>query len=325
MRGFDDAIPLLLEAGADRRIFEAVLLGDKEATLAFISEDPRQVNEELPNWITPLMLAVLQCDVDLARTLIEQGAFVDAQARSGLSPLHFGIQYEGPCSPEMMKLLLMNGADPNVAAVHKHETPFHYACRDGSSEVVQILLDGGAEIDLPNGDGQTGLMLAADRRDPEGVSVTKTLIEAGADVNARAADGVTALFFANDTGVLKILLEGGADPNARDAKGEGVASVLLSPLWLYAADGHATVLRPLLEHGLDPDTNTLGLPALFFFVQLGSPDLVEVMLEYGADPLVLDPQGQTPIDVAESSGKLEIARILSDHLAGEKQQKAKAN
>ncbi len=325
MRRFEEAIPLLLEGGAERHIFEAVLLGDKERTLELINEDPGRVNEELPNWITPLMLAALQCDVDLARTLLDRGAFVDAQARSGLSPLHFGVLYEGPCSSEMMKLLLMNGADPNLPAVRKRETPFHYACKDAPSEVVRELLEGGAQIDLADEDGHTGLMLAAGRRDPGGATITQLLVDAGADANARAVDGATALFFARNATVLEILLEGGADPNARNDTGSGVLSALLAQLSWRVASVQPDLIRPLLEHGLDPNGSTHKLPALFFFVQLRNAEIVELMVEYGADPLVLDPKGQTPIDVAESSGMREIAQIMSDHVAEKTQQRAKAN
>jgi len=103
---------------------------------------------------------------------------------------------------------IRNGSADTVGALvaagaDVHKVP-HYGCmRDatmlinaaerGDFEVVQILLDGGARVDVETHTGWTALMVAASRGHAECV---RTLVLAGADLSARNAQGQTALALA---------------------------------------------------------------------------------------------------------------------------------
>jgi ankyrin repeat protein len=109
----------------------------------------------------------------------------------------------------------------------------HFA--DSSAEVIQTLLEAGADQHLTTDDGTTPLMMAAGLgrathtpgqlrgvRSPSGEEAVRILLDAGADVNAVNEADFTALHGAAFRGlneIVQILVERGADINARDFRG----------------------------------------------------------------------------------------------------------
>ena len=62
---------------------------------------------------------------------------------------------------KLKELLLDNKVDVNLANPKENgDTPLHVAAMSNRSEVVEILLSKGAEVDKPNYDNQTPLMMA---------------------------------------------------------------------------------------------------------------------------------------------------------------------
>jgi len=82
-------------------------------------------------------------------------------------------------------------------------------------ELVELLLEMDAKVNVPNNNGSTALCRAAWRARK---SVVQLLVEKRADVNAVMMDkGGTALHWATEKGheaVVRLLVEGGADNNA---------------------------------------------------------------------------------------------------------------
>jgi uncharacterized protein len=177
-------------------------------------------------------------------------------------------------SAEMIKLLLAAGVDrnpqlnmhrPNRAGVNGRfiddlltagATPLLRAATGADDEAIQLLLDAGALVDLPNVMGVTPFMAAAgvgaQIRDPipefkpeevqaRAIRTMEILRKGGADVNARITDttshtariarpssmtnrqGQTALYVAINwgwTNVVKYLLDNGARVDISDARGK---------------------------------------------------------------------------------------------------------
>lgn len=86
--------------------------------------------------------------------------------------------------------------------------------RDGDTATLAAYLDAGAPVDMRNGNGDTFLILAAYRDNPETVCM---LLERGADVEAendRGQRALTCAVFKQDVASVTALVAAGADPDA---------------------------------------------------------------------------------------------------------------
>jgi hypothetical protein len=97
---------------------------------------------------------------------------------------------------------LNQGADVNLQSESNGYTPLTWASSRGHTEVVRLLLEAGADVNVAANDGQTALMRAADYGHAE---TLRLLIDSGADVNAKSNNGITALRFATLKGHSRIV------------------------------------------------------------------------------------------------------------------------
>ena len=150
-----------------------------------------------------------------------------------------------------MEALLAVGADVD-AAPQSGRTPLIGAVIAGRTDIVRLLLQNGAAVDMKHHwDGKTALSLAAGgitteagKREPR-VDVLQVLLDYDADVNSRDHDGSTPLMEAVKAGhaqSVRLLLAGGADPRATDNRG-------LSPLD-WAAGGNIPTIQLLLRQAI---------------------------------------------------------------------------
>ena len=90
---------------------------------------------------------------------------------------------------DVIQLLLERGADPDLPDYFGY-TPLHRAMYHGNKDVVQLLLDGGANLNITNKCGETPLHIAAfvDQRE-----LVQLLLNAGAELNITSYAGHTPL------------------------------------------------------------------------------------------------------------------------------------
>ena len=275
-------------------LIEAVKAGDAERVRALLESGADAGAAELDG-STALLWATHRDDVETVRLLIEAGAEVSAANDLGATPLWAASENR---STAVVRTLLDAGADPNRELL-SGETPVMVAARAGSAEVVRLLAAGGADLDRQGSRGQTALMWAAAQRHPE---VLEALLEAGADLGVRSDvwtqvmavpphsrpeynreiphGGNTALLFAVRAGDLpsaRVLVEAGADVDDTDAWGVSAAV-------LAAHGGHRELLEYLLENGADPNAADAGFAALHDAVMRNDTRMVAALLAHGADP-----------------------------------------
>ena len=151
-----------------------------------------------------------------------------------------------------VKLLLNEGADPNVAQ-GDGLSALHLAAQEGNLEIAEILLDAGANIEAETRIGAyTPLHLASGGAH---TPVVRALLDEGANIGAvSSTTGATALHLAakalNGEGVVKLLLEKGLLVDALESQ------VGQTALMLAAAYGRTASVSELLSHGADPATST---------------------------------------------------------------------
>jgi ankyrin repeat protein len=101
-------------------------------------------------------------------------------------------------------------------------TPLIIASREGHTDIVKVLLDKGADIDVVDKSsiGTTALIIALKGSHTD---IAELLVEKGADVKIKDRHGFTALMCASYFGytkMVKLLIEKGADINAKEVGGK---------------------------------------------------------------------------------------------------------
>ncbi len=218
-----------------------------------------------------------------------KGVNPNLQNNQGETILHLGVR-EG--QKNVVALLLKLKADPNILDF----SGFSPLCLNTSdSEITQLLLDHGAEIDYQtNPDGNTALHFAAQNGQLETAEV---LLKNGANPNIQNEKGETPLCLALKKGEEQsgeLLLKYNANPNIADRTGA-------SPLII--SFNRPKMAKLLLEHGADTNQRIIqnGYTALHLAVAQGQINTVATLLENNADPNVLTHTHQTPLDLAQGS------------------------
>lgn len=226
------------------------------------------------------MLVARTGKVDAAKLLLDHGARVDAKEQwEGQTAL---IWAAAESQPQMVKLLLEHHADPNMRSVvrdwqrkvtaegrpkdmHRDGfTPLLYAARQACIECARILLSHGADINLPDPDGRTPLLLALMNL------VTPLLAAAGAGRGMVVVNG-QLLTEQQAIATVKLLKESGADINAAAKNGE-------TALHTAALRGWNNLVRVLVACGarLDAQAVQAGLTPIDFAMGRFKPGFLEV-------------------------------------------------
>jgi ankyrin repeat protein len=168
-----------------------------------------------------LQLAAFEGKSEIVRMLLNRGQDPDAVSpcpnvydrggARGTSVQNATTQKHG----DILEMLLRRRANPNATTMHCRHTALQIACRDGSLELVELLLEYGADVNAPPAErhGATALQFAAIGGY---LGIAHLLLEMGADVNAVPAlfEGRTAFEGAAEHGrvdMVQLLRNAGAD------------------------------------------------------------------------------------------------------------------
>ena len=188
------------------------------------------------------------------------------------------------------------------------EKMFNAVSTDNIGELEKILAKG-VDIETRDASGSTALLVATHNN---ATGSAQLLIDAGADVNAMNDINDSPYLYAGAEGMLEILrmtLDNGADLRSVNRYG-GTA---LIPA---AHHGYPEIVRELLKTDIDIDhVNNIGWTALLEAVILGDGsdtyvEIVQLLVDAGADPEIADRDGNSPLDHALASGYSSISEIL---------------
>ncbi|QZW33284.1 MPPV-015 ankyrin repeat protein [Magpiepox virus 2] len=217
-----------------------------------LSKYPDLVNHVDHEHRTPLHLAVESNNIKMLKVLVSYGADINTVDNAGKTPICCAVIRN---LIDVTKELISLGADINKGDIN-NMTPLHHMMRFAeSTELIEILLDHGADINAVNNFGETPLHILKGSRD----HITRTLITRGANVHAIDYNGNTLLHKAmlNSNAILTDIIKLGVDINYRNNL-EGK-----TPL-------HYAVMYPLRKR-------------------------VSILLQHGADVNIIDNSGNTPL------------------------------
>ncbi len=139
-------------------IFEAAAIGKISNIVRLLARDPQLVSTYSEDGFQPLGLACFFGQFEVAEYLIKAGAPINSVSHNQLKAAP--IQSAATAGHEkIVKMLLVNGADPNVREQSGY-TPLHTAAQRGDEEMIRTLLYGGADMALKGNDGKLPLDLA---------------------------------------------------------------------------------------------------------------------------------------------------------------------
>ena len=324
-RGHTDVVRSLIDRGADLNVK---------------CQDRRNdhIIESQVTW-TPLHVAISKEHQDIAILLVEGGADTEIRSipdelgeyrkarrrrRLDLDQTALYLASSYGCV-DVVRSLIYHGAVLNAKCQDRGDvtwTPLHVAIQKDHLDIVVLLLEGGADTETRTSFDETALYMASSLGRAD---IVRELISHGADLNTgcrtsdMAGDDVkwTPLHVASSKGnapVTRILLEHGANPNAPDTKGATAFQVALE----LCPD--ITVVELLLEYGANVDVrNKEGWTQLHRIAYYGNLQLLEVLLNHGADPHAQTDDGKTPIQLANEfiwsdfeAEKEQIIGLLSE-------------
>ena len=170
----------------------------------------------------------------------------------------------------MLSKAIESGGDVNVKHVHggKRITPIVEAALLNNQEMVEILLEAGADPNIPQDNGETALMNAAQNGN---FSIVSMLLEAGANPNATAYAG-TALAVADNAAIIFELCQKGADPNIGDSDGD-------LPIIGFINEHRYEAVLALLICGTDIEhRNDAGVSAIDHAECYGDKDIADLLV-----------------------------------------------
>lgn len=298
---------------------------------------------------SPLSSAVVWNRYEVAELLLQHGARIDVSG----GKFYHNLFHEAVAEQDIriVRLMLEHGADVNAPqGAFVPMTPLHVAASVGDLPKCQLLVDFKADVNALTPDGATPLDFAAAFGH---AAVCELLLEHGAQLNIRTACALgkvtdveqfltatpalvnarderlrrTPLHWAAQRGdrqLVDLLIRAGADVNAKAPPFNQASNVVTgpeiwgaedadktgeTPLHVAAHLGHTEVLQALLENGADVNAaSDEGATPLKNAVYARQSAAVKLLLEHGA---LVDVDGDSCLPAAEDN--LEVTRLLLAH------------
>jgi ankyrin repeat protein len=277
-RGFSGGVRVLLEHGAD-------------------------VNVRGRHGYTPLIHAALKNDAEIVRILVEAGADVNVRADSGETPLLLSLRRYN--SVELVSLLLVHGADVNSQSERFGFTPLILATSADRyhTKIVPWLLEKGANPNARANNGETPLLAAVRRNHLEIIDV---LLNYGADVNSHAAQSLVE----DRLALLQASCSDSLFSRRFDTEDERGETPLMLAINLSRVDILRKLLLAHADVNLCRRRGDTALILAIRTTSSSCEEITRMLVEYGADVNAPNSRDDTPLTVAISHNRVELARLL---------------
>lgn len=200
--------------------------------------------------------------------------------------------------------------------------PLNEACATGNVDLVELLIKNGADVNC--NDGLTPLSITYSSKVDNWYDISLILIKNGASLN------YTTEYSGKNLSILQDIVHKRPGANALDYIPETSEKVVLA--FYYAIDNcdHSQVnWMRVLQHSVtndrieivdfllqedyvDVNDTSVGMTALMFAARDSTPEMIQLLLEYGADKNYKDSNGKTAYDYAVEFGESGVAELLKN-------------
>jgi ankyrin repeat protein len=265
-----------------------------------IDTQPECVNERVRMGRTPLMIAAEYGFLDIAEFLLKSGTDQYAVDQDGRNAKQIAM-----ASPGSMAVAMLLGApasdvggDPSVNVIKSRNR----------NELRRLIDAGKFDSQARDHTGKTVITAAVAITNPD-IDMVDDILQAGADINEQGADGdnpILTVARQKDPRTVKALLERGANSNVQDREGN-------TPVLNAARNGDIESLEMLIQHKARVGVrNHKGETALIVAAQQGHTEMVRILLsaQPRLDIDACDIYGRTALMAAILEGYDSIAGIL---------------
>ena len=255
-------------------LHDAAMDGNVAAIDAIIANG-EGIDSQKDNGESPLNVAI-QCDsVEAVKALVAAGADLELPDSGGYTPLKIAALYENFAVVDILVSAGANVNDPNADI--NDNSLLHTCVEKGDVELVKKVIAAGAHLDLYDRDDEyrmTPLQLAALFKH---YAVMDVLVSTGANVNLPNGDGETLLFrmtWEEEVENVEMLIEAGADPDLSDQDGS-------TPLHIAAVCDNAQILKLLISAGANVSLkNANGETALKIAQRRENRESIELLKQF---------------------------------------------
>lgn len=217
-------------------------------------------------------------------------------------------------SAAMMGLAVASSAMAQVTPTASEAAAYiglHAAAHKGDVAKIEQLAASKADLNARDSNGRAPVHVASFAKQRNAI---RALVKAGADINLLDKDrydGATIASVADDEETLRVLLAAGANAKLITSRYDGTALIAAAHL------GHDGVVKQLIAAGAPLDhVNNLHWTAAIEAVVLGNGDTrhqetLRALINAGANLQLTDRQGNTPLQLANARGYMEMVKMLS--------------
>lgn len=254
--------------------------------------------------------SITQMDVGRLRKALARGGDPNCTDHDGndFPMLRAARGYEHSTSAAMIQLLLEGGAHVDMMTEDR-ETAMHTLARAGNLDAMKIIAEAGGDLHAPDGKGNTPLVWALRQGSWDVAAELLRDEECPLDVNKQNETPLVVALRRSDVpvSIVKSMLEKGVDRNVATTSARETA------LHVAAAQGHTRVLTLLLgtpgihTHPL----NSSGQTPLWLAVKNGKHEAVDELVLFGANDVhTADNKGMKPLYLAAEGGSIRMLKAL---------------
>ncbi|CAG2223098.1 unnamed protein product [Mytilus edulis] len=313
--------------------------------VSFFLQDSTMINQKDSHGNIPLHLACMKGHIEIVQNLIENKSSIDIANNEGLKPFVYACEINATA---VAKVLLHHcGKWINVNEKYQKRnngSVLHIVCAKGFVNLVLLLLNHNAKVDLLDGSGCIPLHVANSSAvvkalldynaninqvdffekaeinqktktelrplhaacQSESIEIVKILIENGARINS-AKPCISPLHEACRIGnesIVNFLIESNASINHKTKDG-------LTPLHQACMNDRVIVAKKLLDNKVNVnDESKYGWTALYFSSAKGFRTIVDLLLQHGANVNIWDEDKVSPLMAACKENKTDVVDLL---------------